>query len=161
MPALLLAAAAIVSLGAAPTLPPADPEDKAVLAVAQAFFDGMAAASPEAMRATVLPNAQFMGVRTQADGAIKVSRVAFEDSFGKHMDPGIKEWIWSPVIIRRGALATISAPYEVSKDGKTLHCGIDVFTLVKADGVRSDGAWKIASISWTAEPGACPELRKL
>jgi hypothetical protein len=161
MPALLLAAAAIVSLGgaslgAAPTPPPADPEDKAVLAVAQAFFDGMAAASPEAMRATVLPNAQFMGVRTQADGAIKVSRVAFEDSFGKHMDPGIKEWIWSPVIIRRGALATISAPYEVSKDGKTLHCGIDVFTLVKAD-----GAWKIASISWTAEPNACPELRKL
>jgi hypothetical protein len=161
MPALLLAAAAIVSLGgvslgAAPTPASADPEDKAVLAVAQAFFDGMAAASPEAMRATVLPNAQFMGVRTQADGAIKVSRVAFEDSFGKHMDPGIKEWIWSPVIIRRGALATISAPYEVSKDGKTLHCGIDVFTLVKAD-----GAWKIASISWTAEPGACPELRKL
>jgi len=154
MPALLLAAALAVLGGAA--TPPADPEDKAVLAVAQAFFDGMAAASPEAMRATVLPNAQFMGVRTQADGAIKVSRVAFEDSFGKHMDPGIKEWIWSPVIIRRGALATISAPYEVSKDGKTLHCGIDVFTLAK-----SDGAWKIASISWTAEPNACPELRKL
>jgi|UPI000646CA50 hypothetical protein len=165
MPALLLAAAAIVSLGGASlgaaATPPADPEDKAVLAVAQAFFDGMAAASPEAMRATVLPNAQFMGVRTQADGTIKVSRVAFEDSFGKHMDPGIKEWIWSPVIIRRGALATISAPYEVSKDGKTLHCGIDVFTLVKADGAKNDGAWKIASISWTAEPNACPELRKL
>jgi len=160
MPALLLAAA-LASLGVAAT-PPADPEDKAVLAVAQAFFDGMAAASPDAMRAAVLPNAQFMGVRAQPDGTVKVSRVAFEDSFGKHMNPGIKEWIWSPVIIRRGALATISAPYEVSRDGKTLHCGIDVFTLVKQqEGAKSDGAWKIASISWTAEPDACPELRKL
>lgn len=154
MPALLLAAA-IASLGAATTPPPADPEDKAVLAVAQAFFDGMAAASPEAMRATVLPNAQFMGVRTQDDGTVKVSRVTFEDSFGKQMTPGIKEWIWSPVIVRRGPLATVSAPYEVSRDGKTLHCGIDIFTLAK-----QAGAWKIASISWTAENDACPELRK-
>ena len=151
MPALLIAA-----LLATTPPPAADPEDKAVLAVTQAFFDGMAAASPDAMRAVTLPGAQFMGVRKQADGTTKVSRVAFEDSFGKHMDPGVKEWIWSPVIIRRAALATVTAPYEVSKDGKTLHCGIDVFTLAK-----QDGAWKIASISWTAEPDACAELRKL
>jgi hypothetical protein len=142
------------------TPPAADAEDKAVLAVTQAFFDGMEAASPEALRATVLPNAQFMGVRKLADGTTKVSRVAFEDSFGKHLDPGLKEWMWSPVIVRRGALATVTAPYEVSKDGKTLHCGIDVFTLAKQDGAKPDGAWKIASISWTAEPDACPELRK-
>jgi hypothetical protein len=153
LPALMLAAA--LAQNAAPP-PSADSEDKAVLAVAQAFFDGMEKASPEAMRATVLPNAQFMGVRKQADGTVKLSRVAFEDSFGKHMDAGVKEWMWSPVIIRRGALATVTAPYEVSKDGKTLHCGIDIFTLAKAD-----GAWKIASISWTAEPDACAELRKL
>jgi len=148
--ALLLAATI-----AAPT-PSADPEDKAVLAVAQAFFDGMEKASPEAMRAIVLPDARFMGVRVQPDGTTKISRVAFEDSFGKSVNPGVKEWMWSPVIIRRGPLATVTAPYEVSRDGKTLHCGIDVFTLAK-----TDGAWKIASISWTAEPGACEELRKL
>lgn len=153
----LIAAAALQA--SAP--PPTDPEDKAVLATAQAFFDGMAAASPDTLRPLVLPNAQFMGVRAQPDGAVKVSRVAFEDSFGKHLDPGLKEWMWSPVVVRRGALATVTAPYEISKDGKTLHCGIDIFTLVKqADGAKADGAWKIASISWTAEPGACPELRK-
>nr|WP_295109870.1 nuclear transport factor 2 family protein [uncultured Caulobacter sp.] len=150
---LALVIAALVQ-SAAP--PQADPEDKAVLAVAQAFFDGMEAGSTQAMRATVLPNAQFMGVRKQPDGTYKIGRVAFEDSFGKRADPGVKEWMWSPVIIRRGGLATLTAPYEVSRDGKTLHCGIDVFTLAK-----QDGAWKIASISWTAEPDACPELRKL
>lgn len=156
----LLIAAVLAGQAAAPPpqadTPQADPEDKAVLAVAQAFFDGMEKASTEAMRATVLPDARFMGVRKLPDGTVKISRVAFEDSFGKRADPGVKEWMWSPVIIRRGALATVTAPYEVSRDGKTLHCGIDVFTLAK-----QDGAWKIASISWTAEPDACPELRKL
>jgi len=152
--AALMLAAALAQTAAPP--PSADPEDKAVLAVAQAFFDGMEHASTDALRAVTLPNAQFMGVRVGSDGMVKVNRVAFEDSFGKHLDPGVKEWMWSPVIIRRGPMATVTAPYEVSKDGKTIHCGIDVFTLVKAD-----GAWKIASISWTAEPNACPELRKL
>lgn len=150
-------AAAVAAQASVP--PPADAEDRAVLAVTQSFFDGMAAANPDALRPLVLPEARFMGVRVLPDGQVKVRRVAFEDSFGKHIDPGVKEWIWSPVIIRRGALATVTAPYEVSKDGKTLHCGIDVFTLVKQDKV--DGAWKIAGISWTAEPDACPELRKL
>lgn len=153
LPALMLAAALVQS----PAPPPAaDAEDKAVLATAQAFFDGMEAANTDALRKVTLPGAQFMGVRTGADGTVKINRVAFEDSFGKHLDPGVKEWMWSPVIIRRGALATVTAPYEVSKDGKTIHCGIDVFTLVKAE-----GAWKVASISWTAEPSACTELRKL
>ncbi|ADG08646.1 hypothetical protein B7G68_00615 [Caulobacter segnis] len=151
----LLIAALVTSQTPAPP-PAADPEDKAVLAAAQAFFDGMAAADTEALRATVLPGAQFMGVRAQPDGSVTVRRVAFEDSYGKRVDPGLKEWMWSPVIIRRGALATVTAPYEISRDGKTLHCGIDVFTLAK-----QDGAWKIASISWTAEPNACPELRKM
>lgn len=156
--ALMLAAA--LAQSAAP--PSADAEDKAVLATAQAFFDGMEAANPDALRPLVLPNAQFLSVREQADGTVKLNRVTFEDSFGKSMPPGVKEWMWSPVIIRRGALATVTAPYEVGKDGKTLHCGIDIFTLVKqTDGAKADGAWKIASISWTAEPGACPELRKL
>ncbi|UAL10837.1 nuclear transport factor 2 family protein [Caulobacter segnis] len=151
----LLIAAALA--GQVPAPPPAaDPEDKAVLAAAQAFFDGMAAADTEAMRAAVLPGAQFMGVRAQPDGSVTVRRIAFEDSYGKRVDPGLKEWMWSPVIIRRGGLATVTAPYEISRDGKTLHCGIDVFTLAK-----QDGAWKIASISWTAEPTACEELRKL
>lgn len=153
----LLIAVSIAGQASPATPPPAaDPEDRAVLAATQGFLDGLSAADPAALAPLVMPDARFMGVRSLAGGQFKVSRVAFEDSFGKHLDPGVKEWIWSPVIVRRGGLATVTAPYEVSKDGKTLHCGIDVFTLAK-----SDGAWKIASISWTAEPDACPKLRKL
>lgn len=151
---LALVIAALVQTAAPP--PQADPEDKAVMAVTQAFLDGLSAADTEALKPLFLPGAQFMGVRSLAGGQFKLGRVAFEDSYGKHLDPGVKEWIWSPVIIRRGGLATVTAPYEVSRDGKTLHCGIDVFTMVK-----QDNTWKIASISWTAEPDACPELRTL
>lgn len=156
--ALLLAAA----VAAAATPPTADPEDKAVLAVAQSFFDGFEKGDVAALRATLLPDARMMSVTTKADGSITVRRFGFEDSFGKGVPAGLKEWMWSPVIIRRAGLATVTAPFELTKDGKTVHCGIDVFTLVKQqDGAKQDGAWKIASIDWTAEADACPELRKL
>lgn len=151
MLALVIAAA----LTQAPT-PQADPDDRAVLAAAQAFFDGLEKGDAAAMRAAVLPDMRMMALTTKPDGSVTTRRFGFEESFGAKPPTGVKEWMWSPVIIRRGALATVTAPYEVSANGKTVHCGIDVFTLAK-----QDGAWKIASLSWTAEPDACPELRKL
>lgn len=159
LPALALAAA----LAQTPAPPPsADAEDRAVLATAQAFFDGLEAGDAAAMRATLLPEARLMSLTSKPDGGVVMRRFSFEDSFGKRTPTGFKEWMWSPVIIRRGALATVTAPYEASKDGKTVHCGVDIFTLVKqTEGAKADGAWKIDSISWTAEPDACPELRKL
>lgn len=152
----MLIAALFAAAVAFETPPPADPEDQAVLAVTQAFFDGMAAGSPEALRAVTLPGAPLTSVRPQADGSSKVSRTVFEDSFGKAVPPGLKEWMWSTLIVRHAGLATVTGPFEVTKDGKTVHCGMQVFTLVKPE-----SAWKVASISWTAEPDACPALRKL
>lgn len=145
----LLLAAAVVST------PAADPEDKAVLAATQVFFDGLEAGDSAAMRAAALPNIPMMAVSTKSDGTIDVRRFAFEDSFGKKVAPGLKEWMWSPVIVRRGALATVTGPFEITREGKTVHCGVNIFTLAK-----TEGAWKVASVSWTAEPAACPELRQ-
>lgn len=137
------------------TAAPADAEDKAVLATTQAFFDGLEAADPVAMRAAALPNIPMMALSTKPDGTVDVRRFGFEDSFGKKVAPGLKEWMWSPVVVRRGALATVTGPFEITREGKTVHCGVNVFTLAK-----TEGAWKVASVSWTAEPDACPELRK-
>lgn len=137
------------------TAAPADAEDKAVLATTQAFFDGLEAADPVAMRAAALPNIPMMALSTKPDGTVDVRRFGFEDSFGKKVAPGLKEWMWSPVVVRRGALATVTGPFEITREGKTVHCGVNVFTLAKIE-----GAWKVASVSWTAEPDACPELRK-
>jgi hypothetical protein len=152
----MLAPLIAAALQAAAAPPPADTDDKAVLATAQAFFDGFEKSDVAAMRATLLPNAQLMSLTSRPGGELVLRRFGFEETFGTKPPVGAKEWMWSPVIIRRGALATVSAPYELTVNGKTIHCGMDVFTLAK-----TDGAWKIASISWTAEPEACPELRKM
>lgn len=58
------------------------------------------------------------------------------------------------MVTRRGDLAVLWAPYEFQLNGKTTHCGVDVFNLLK-----SDGRWKIAGASWTVEPDACAELK--
>ncbi|MBK9064929.1 MAG: hypothetical protein IPL89_17350 [Acidobacteria bacterium] len=47
-------------------------------------------------------------------------------------------------------IAVVWAPYEFWIDGKTSHCGIDVFDFVKVD-----GAWRVANAMWTVEPNAC------
>jgi len=45
-------------------------------------------------------------------------------------------------------------PYEFWEDGKTSHCGVDVFDFVKID-----GRWRVSNSTWTVEPHACAELR--
>ena len=151
---MLLLAGLLAAALAAPAPPPPVDEDKAVVAVVQAFFDGLGSADPVAMRATMLPDGRFMSLRTLPDGAIQTRRFTFEDSFGKRIEPGLEERMWSPQVVRRGALATVTAPYEFKRGGVTTHCGVDIFTLV-----RQEGAWRIADVSWTAEPDGCPELK--
>lgn len=65
-----------------------------------------------------------------------------------------RERYWSPTVLIRGGIAVVWAPYEFWIDGKTSHCGIDVFDFVKVD-----GAWRVANAMWTVEPNACSELR--
>jgi hypothetical protein len=106
------------------------------------------------VKAVTLPGGVFTSIRPAAEGKTRVSRVALDD-FVAHLRPGLNEAMWSPrVTVRAGLMATLSAPYEFKLDGKTTHCGVDVFDLA-----RVDGDWKIAGITWTAEPDACPELK--
>ena len=150
-----LAVAALTALALAPPAlaAPADAERAAVVAAVQQFFDGMAANDPKMMGDVLMADGTNASVRTNPDGATK-ARVGTQKQFlertgsDKHL-----ERMWDPVVTRRGPLAVVWAPYEFQLNGKTTHCGIDVFNLVKAD-----GRWEIASISWTVEPDACAEL---
>jgi hypothetical protein len=65
-----------------------------------------------------------------------------------------RERYWSPTVMIRGAMAMVWAPYEFQTDGVTSHCGVDVFSFAKIDGV-----WKVSNSMWTVEPNACAELR--
>jgi hypothetical protein len=145
-----LCAAAVAAPGAAMA---ADPQEAAVATV-QRFFDAMAAKDADAVRAVTLPGGIYTSIRPAAGGGTAVTRLTVED-FAQHLRPGLHEAMWSPRVSLRGdMLATVSGPYEFQLDGKTTHCGIDVFDLAKVD-----GQWRIASIIWTAEPDACPELK--
>jgi len=65
-----------------------------------------------------------------------------------------RERYWDPVVHVRGGIAVVWTPYEFWADGKSSHCGIDAFDLMKDKGV-----WKIANAMWTVEPDACAALR--
>jgi len=67
-----------------------------------------------------------------------------------------RERYWSPTVLIRGGMALVWAPYEFWVDGQTSHCGIDVFSFAKIDGV-----WKVSNSMWTKEPNACAELRPI
>lgn len=130
------------------------PEEAAATATVQRFFDAMAAQDAAALADVTLPAGVFTSIRPAPGGGTKINRILVED-FIKNLRPGLHEAMWSPKVVLRGTLmATVTAPYEFKLDGKTTHCGIDVFDLAKVD-----GQWKIASAVWTAEPDACAELK--
>lgn len=66
----------------------------------------------------------------------------------------MRERYWDPVVHVRGRLALVWTPYEFWRDGKTTHCGVDVFELVK-----QGDTWKIGNVMYTVEPDACPAMR--
>ena len=69
-------------------------------------------------------------------------------------DHTYRERYWSPTVMIRGAMALVWAPYEFQIDGETTHCGVDVYSFAKINGI-----WKVSNSMWTVEPNACSELR--
>lgn len=129
-------------------------DETAAIAAVQRFFDGMAAADGAAVAAVTIPGGVFTSIRPAPNNGTKIGRILVED-FIKSLKPGLNEAMWSPkVVLRGGLMATVTAPYELKIDGKTVHCGVDVFDLAKVD-----GQWKIAAATWTAEADACAELK--
>ena len=87
-----------------------------------------------------------------AGGGTRISRRVFTAA---SLGPAVlRERYWDPIVHIRGSIAVVWTPYEFWRDGKTSHCGIDVFDMVK-----ENGTWRIADMMWTVEPDACPSLR--
>lgn len=145
-----------------PVAAPADPvvagpdEESAVLAVMDRYLAAIAADDHQAMAAIQTPEGMTYRARAADGGAWDV--VARPNSYW--IDPARvdghkhRERYWSPTVLVRGAIAVVWAPYEFWIDGKTSHCGIDMFDFVKVG-----GAWRVSNAAWTVEPNACAELR--
>lgn len=149
IPSLLAALALTTPAAAASTA-----DENAAINTVQRFFDAMGSQDAATLAAVTLPGGVYTSIRPAPGGGTKINRITVED-FIKNLRPGLQEAMWAPrVSVRAGMMATVTAPYEFKLDGKTTHCGIDVFDLAKVD-----GQWKIASAIWTAETDACPELK--
>jgi len=131
-------------------------EEAAILGVVDRFMTAVSTNDSTGMAQLHLDGAIHIGVSTGAAGATVVNRrgLAPPPADAKPTVSVRRERYWDPVVHIRGSIAIVWTPYEFWRDGKTTHCGVDVFNLVKQDGL-----WRIANMMWTVEPEACAQLR--
>jgi len=154
---LALAACAVAKspMGAAPVGHPTG-EEVELLAVMDAYMHEISANDLAAMDARQTADGMTYVISPRADGGWDV--VARSNAYWvapeRADDHTYRERYWSPTVLIRGGMALVWAPYEFWVDGQTSHCGVDVFSFAKIDGV-----WKVSNSMWTKEPNACAELR--
>jgi len=148
--AVFLAAATASPQTAAPEL-----EEAAILAVIDRFMQAISTNDSALMAELRIEGGSTIVSRRDPTGgeAPLVTRRVFTPSTSSRPSTS-KERYWDPVVHVRGGIAVVWTPYEYWADGKSSHCGIDVFDMMKDKGV-----WKIANAMWTVEPEACGALR--
>ena len=127
------------------------PENVAVIAAVQQFFDTMAAKDVEGAAEVLVPDGQFFSIRT-TDGE-KVVRRSTNREYLERLASAKDDWLermWEPEVRIRGDVATVWAPYDFFVNGKFSHCGHDAFQLMKID-----GRWMITGGSYTVEVNGC------
>jgi len=131
-------------------------EEVAILTVMDAYMHEISANDLAAMDARQTPEGMTYRIRARAEGGWDV--VAASNKYWvapeRADEHTYRERFWSPTVLIRGAMALVWAPYEFQTDGETSHCGVDVFSFAKIDGV-----WRVSNSMWTVEPDACDELR--
>src|SRR5271165_2334348 len=124
------------------------PEETAVVATVQKFFDSMAAHDPDAARAVILPEGRVIGAREKQ--TTNISQEQFAANLATTKNRAYLERMWNPKVLIRGPIAQVWAEYDFHLDGRFTHCGIDSFSLVK-----TAYGWKIAGIVYTVETTGC------
>ena len=151
--AVLYAAPAQTTAPAQPAGP--NPEEAAILTVVDRFMQAISTNDQALLAELRIEGGSTIVSRPNAadPAAPLVTRRVFTPATGAK-PANNRERYWDPVVHVRGGIAVVWTPYEFWIDGKTSHCGIDVFDMMKEKGV-----WRIANAMWTVEPDACPSLR--
>jgi hypothetical protein len=144
-----LAAAILLAATAAHADPRAD-----VMAVVDASLNAINTNDGAMFEKTLLPQAIIIAQSYQADGSLKTRILTPAAMAAIVATPGrtADERLQDPQVLIRNDIAQIWSPYTFDLNGKRLHCGVDSFGLAKVD-----GRWRIASLTWTAEPNGCPK----
>ena len=142
-------------LAVASQTPAPHPEEAAILAVIDRFMDAIGTNDSAVLAELRIEGGSTIVSRRDPAGgdAPLVTRRVFTPSATSRPSTN-KERYWDPVVHVRGGIAVVWTPYDFWTDGKSSHCGIDAFDLMKEKGV-----WRIANAMWTVEPDACAALR--
>lgn len=133
-------------------LPLADSDTRAVMAPIDAMFAAMSARDPQALLAQLRPDGGATVAVERPDGTRVISHMSWAE-FATHIKPGAEHYeerLTDPAIDVDGDIAMVWSPYVFLIDGKTHHCGVDHFDLV-----RDNGAWKIENVSWSQRTTGC------
>jgi hypothetical protein len=153
--AVLASASALVQpLGAQRPLAPAakDSAAAAVLAVVDSALVVINLGDRNALSDLMLPEAQVFAARDQDGGGTYVTRTAAEQRTAGRRAPIIERG-FDPQVRIAGTIAMVWLPYDLYAEGRWLHCGVDLFTMVRVGSV-----WRIANFTYTIEqPPACAE----
>jgi hypothetical protein len=136
-----------IALAAAQMPVQASPDEAAVLATANRLLGRLTGKDPAEMQALTMPEG---GATAVADGRVRHFTWA---EFFAHLPkdkPVVEEHMRSPMVRVDGDVAMVWGRYEVSVDGKFLHCGTDHFDLV-----RLGGKWRILNITWNQTTVGC------
>jgi hypothetical protein len=131
-------------------------EKKAITEKINLFFKVLETKDTVLYNTLVYPNAQIWTIQPQPD-TVKIAMRSFSTDMIKlaTMKPVIEERPMSLDIKIHNNIAVVWVPYTLSLSGKFSHCGVDVFTLLKAN-----EGWKIVSTVYSVEPDGCAALKQ-
>lgn len=154
---IVLASCAPAEISAPP--PPAGhqpAEEAAVLAAADQYIAILSSNDLDDLAGLQLPEAMSFRASLGEDGVWTVvpRPMSYWTDPANDQALAYRERYWSPIVLIRGPIAVVWAPFEFWVNGETSHCGVNVMNFVK-----HDGQWKISNLTWTVEPNACEALR--
>ena len=128
-----------------------DIEKSAVIRIVDAFFTAMAAKDVDSMRLMMLPEGTIVGYRESADGPelVHLTHATYLGNLAASEDRVVERY-WDPTILLRERLATVWTYYDLYRNDKFSHCGINNFSFVKT----AEG-WRIAGVVFSMQRESC------
>jgi hypothetical protein len=126
------------------------PEERQVLAIADSALAAITRGDVVGFTDLMVPEAVLFPTQTAA-GATRYRVRTRAEQRASPFGGVVTERGFRPEVRVNGGVAMVWYPYDLYLGDRWSHCGVDIFTLV-----RADGRWRIASMVWSAEqPPVC------
>jgi hypothetical protein len=122
-----------------------------VVRMAESFIEALSAKDTALLSVLMAGDATLHSVRPGAGGP-EVRLSTREEFLSSLVGDGRRflERIWDPMVVARGSVAVVLAPYDFYLEDQFSHCGTDVFTFLR--GVEG---WKVAGVTYDVVREGC------